>query len=185
MINSAFRKGCWRASTLLTSIAVVRRDVSGARNVRKGSLKRRHWARILISGLWYVNLRMCMYVEGGAQQFSCTQTFLHNRLGGLQVMLPGTTDWRYVKVRHPPSLPSHPLTNCDTAGAAHTQPRDLQSRGRNEHLQCRNPTFRPPSHRQPSQKSVRIRPLVLRILHSSWKLGHFEAFGRESDHCES
>ena len=30
------------------------------------------------------------------------QTFLHNRvIGGLQVLLPGTEEWRAVKVRHP------------------------------------------------------------------------------------
>lgn len=27
-----------------------------------------------------------------------TQSFLHNRLGGLQVMVPGTEEWQYVKV---------------------------------------------------------------------------------------
>ena len=26
------------------------------------------------------------------------QSFLHNRLGGLQVMVPGTNEWQYVKV---------------------------------------------------------------------------------------
>lgn len=26
------------------------------------------------------------------------QSFLHNRLGGLQVMVPGTETWQYVKV---------------------------------------------------------------------------------------
>ena len=29
----------------------------------------------------------------------CDQSFLHNRLGGLQVMVPGTETWQYVKVR--------------------------------------------------------------------------------------
>ena len=29
---------------------------------------------------------------------NATQSFLHNRLGGLQVMPPGTEDWQYVKV---------------------------------------------------------------------------------------
>lgn len=27
-----------------------------------------------------------------------TQSFLHNRLGGLQVMVPGTEEWQYIKV---------------------------------------------------------------------------------------
>ena len=30
--------------------------------------------------------------------FNDTQSFLHNRLGGLQVMVPGTEEWQYVKV---------------------------------------------------------------------------------------
>lgn len=42
-----------------------------------------------------------------------TQTFLHNRLGGLQVMLPGTTDWKYVKVCHE-AFYSQPPTNRNT-----------------------------------------------------------------------
>ena len=32
-------------------------------------------------------------------------SFLHNRLGGLQVMVPGTDQWQYVRVRHFPSDP--------------------------------------------------------------------------------
>ena len=30
------------------------------------------------------------------------QTFLHNRLGGLQVLPPGSQEWQYVKVGNPP-----------------------------------------------------------------------------------
>lgn len=31
-------------------------------------------------------------------ELSLCQSFLHNRLGGLQVLPPGTTEWKYVKV---------------------------------------------------------------------------------------
>ena len=34
-------------------------------------------------------------------QFDSLQSFLHNRLGGLQVMVPGTAEWQYVKVIPP------------------------------------------------------------------------------------
>ena len=30
--------------------------------------------------------------------YALRQSFLHNRLGGLQVLLPGTDEWKYVKV---------------------------------------------------------------------------------------
>ena len=36
-------------------------------------------------------------------QLDSLQSFLHNRLGGLQVMVPGTEEWQYVKVI-PPKL---------------------------------------------------------------------------------
>ena len=34
-------------------------------------------------------------------QFDSLQSFLHNRLGGLQVMVPGTEEWQHVKVISP------------------------------------------------------------------------------------
>ncbi len=42
-----------------------------------------------------------------ASAHSAQQAFLHNRLGGLQVLLPGTDEWKYVKVRIQFTSPRH------------------------------------------------------------------------------
>ncbi len=48
------------------------------------------------------------------------QSFLHNRLGGLQVMVPGTNEWQYVRVRRAIILASSSLTR-------HSRSRDMLS----------------------------------------------------------
>jgi hypothetical protein len=43
-----------------------------------------------------------------------SQSFLHNRLGGLQVLVPGTEEWKYVKVTISPFLSlSRPIRLAD------------------------------------------------------------------------
>lgn len=51
------------------------------------------------------------------------QSFLHNRLGGLQVLAPGTQDWKYIRVRAPPNVPLR--VESDTAPLAYSRSRYL------------------------------------------------------------
>jgi len=47
------------------------------------------------SDLWYVVCVILSYMLNAA---GLVVVFLHNRLGGLQVLVPGTEKWQYVKV---------------------------------------------------------------------------------------
>lgn len=66
------------------------------------------------------------------------QSFLHNRLGGLQVLAPGSEDWQYVKVPLNTSFHFRILTSIPLADA---KPRDLQRWRRPLNLQRRYLAF--------------------------------------------
>ncbi|CAA7263551.1 unnamed protein product [Cyclocybe aegerita] len=69
-------------------------------------------------------------------------SFLHNRLGGLQVLVPGSDSWQYVKLE------------------AYPGPRHLQRRGRAGHLQGRNSSLEPPPPPSGSQAGLERWSLV-------------------------
>ncbi|KAH9041818.1 Clavaminate synthase-like protein [Lactarius hengduanensis] len=65
---------------------------------------------ILISDRSYVDGNVYPLFRDGA--YSARQSFLHNRLGGLQVLPPGTDEWKYVK-----PIPGHAICNLGDAMA--------------------------------------------------------------------
>ena len=65
-----------------------------------------------------------------------TQTILHNRTGGLQVLPPGSTEWYYVKVGFGSLLY---MLNYNDIPEADASICDMQHRRRAQDLQRRNP----------------------------------------------